>query len=257
MKPAAKTTETTPAFELKGSTQTLMVLYLWDADSDLLTRQLMEKLAQMPGFFKNVPLVIELGGLQDTEQLPDFPQLVQTLRGLGLVPAGVRGGSAAQNELALAANLGILAAPRTDRTASPALDEIAEPPLAEEPQPTLLPAFDSSAKIITQPIRSGQRVVAPHGDLIVLAAVNAGAEILAAGNIHVYGALRGRALAGVKGNTEARIVCLQFYPELVAIAGEYMVNDELDQTQFGQSTVVALADNQLSIETIGSFVPLS
>lgn len=257
MKPAEKIAETIPAFELKGSAQTLMVLYLWDADSARLTRQLQEKFEQMPGFFKNVPLLIDLGGLQDTEQLPDFQQLVQTLRAFDLVPAGVRGGNAAQNQGALAANLGILSANRNQQSVSPAMEEIIEPPPAEEPQPNLLPAFADNAKIITQPIRSGQRVVAPHGDLIVLAAVNAGAEILAAGNIHVYGALRGRALAGVKGNTEARIICLQFHPELVAIAGEYMVNDELDPAQFGQSIIVALTNNQINIKPFGSFVPLA
>lgn len=257
MRATQKSTETTPAFELKGSALTLMVLHLWDTDSKTLTRQLQEKFGQVPGFFKNLPLVIDLGALQDSVQIPDFAQLANALRGFGLVPTAVRGGNAVQNERALAANLGLLCASRSERVADSAPVETVDQSPNLETQPELPATSDPSTKIITQPIRSGQRVVAPNGDLIVLAAVNAGAEILAAGNIHIYGPLRGRALAGVKGNTEARILCLQFHPELVAIAGEYMVNDEMDPGQFGQSTCIALDHNKLRIEPFGSFVPLT
>jgi septum site-determining protein MinC len=108
--------------------------------------------------------------------------------------------------------------------------------------------------VITHPVRSGQRVVAPDGDLIVLASVNSGAEILARGSIHVYGALRGRALAGVRGDAAARICCLQFHPELVAVAGEYMLHDELDPALLGKAAVVALAGDRLQVEPLGTFV---
>lgn len=256
MKPAEISPETTPAFELKGSALTIMVLYLWDADSQSLTRQLQEKFGKVPGFFKNLPLIIDLAALQDSEQIPDFVQLATTLHSFGLVPTAVRGGNAAQNAQAIAANLGLLSSCRNERVVESTSSETEALHPNPDPQPNLPPGSGQPTKVISQPIRSGQRVVAPHGDLIVLAAVNAGAEILAAGNIHVYGPLRGRALAGVKGDTEARIVCLQFQPELVAIAGEYMVNDEMDPAQFGQSTVISLADNQLKIEPFGSFIPL-
>lgn len=255
MKPAETTMESAPAFELKGSALTLMVLYLWDTDSQNVTRQLQEKFGQVPGFFKNLPLVIDLGALQDSAQIPDFAHLAKTLRGFGLILTAVRGGNARQKELALAANLGLLST-RSERVTEPAAIEVADHQPNLETQPDVLPTPAPSAKIITQPIRSGQRVVAPHGDLIVLAAVNSGAEILAAGNIHIYGPLRGRALAGVKGDTEARIFCLQFHPELVAIAGEYMVNDEMEKTQFGQSTIIALENHQLTIQALGTLVPL-
>ncbi len=257
MRTAEINTAATPSFELKGSALTLMILHLWVADSDCLIRQLQDKFGQVPGFFKNVPLVIDLGSLQDPEQVPDFKLLVQTLRPLGLVPVGVRGGNAVQNEYALAANLGVLHVGRGERATEPAAAPKVEPEPAEQPLPSELPAAMAGAKVITHPVRSGQRVVAPHGDLIVLASVNAGAEILAAGNIHVYGALRGRALAGVKGDTEARIFSLQFNPELIAIAGEYMVNEELDGVHLGQSTVISLADNRLLIEPFGSFISLA
>lgn len=249
-----KSTESAPAFDLKGSALTLMVLHLRETDTETLTRQLQAKFGQAPGFFKHVPLVIDLAGLQDPEQIPNFVQLANTLRDFGLMLTAVRGGNARQNERALAANLGLLAAPRAEQAPPPAaIEEVAQQPNLE-PQPEGVAG--PKAKIIGQPIRSGQRVVAPHGDLIVLAPVNSGAEILAAGNIHVYGPLRGRALAGVKGDREARIFCLQLHPELVAIAGEYMVNDEMDKAQFGQSAIIALEDNQLTVQSLGTFVPL-
>lgn len=256
MRSSQKPTQPSSAFDLKGCTQTLMVLYLWEPDSETLTGQLQEKFGQAPGFFKNLPLIIDLGALQDCGPLTNFGQLLTSLRGYGLVPMAVRGANAVQKEQALAANLGLLSATRSELATAAAEEDVEDPGRPSEYRPEARSNPPPSAKVITQPVRSGQRVVAPNGDLIVLAPVNAGAEILAAGNIHVYGPLRGRALAGVKGDTEARIVCLQFHPELVAIAGEYMVNDEMDQTQFGHSAVVALSDNQLKVDPIGTFIPL-
>jgi septum site-determining protein MinC len=109
--------------------------------------------------------------------------------------------------------------------------------------------------VITHPIRSGQQIVAPHGDLVILSSVNAGAEVLAAGNIHVYGTLRGRALAGTGGDTSARIFSLQCNPELVAVAGEYVVNEMLDKRFLNQSVIISLEENGLKFKAIGTFTP--
>lgn len=109
------------------------------------------------------------------------------------------------------------------------------------------------ALVITQPVRAGQQVSAPNGDLIVLASVNAGSELFAAGNIHVYGTLRGRALAGVYGDTSARIFTLQGNPELLAIAGEYVVNEELPRWAANQSFAVSWSDSGLRFQVLGSF----
>jgi septum site-determining protein MinC len=113
----------------------------------------------------------------------------------------------------------------------------------------------NGTKVVTRTIRSGQRIVAAKGDLLVLGAVNAGAEILAAGNIHVYGPLRGRALAGIHGDSGARICALQFSPELVAVAGEYLLHDELEPAQLGGAVIVSIIEEKLKIETIGAFAP--
>ena len=255
MKAAEKPNENLPACELKGSALTLMVLHLLDADADRLGRQLREKFGQAPGFFRNAPLVIDLGALPPGGPELDLAALVQRVREFGLVPVALRGGSEMQNALALRAGLGLLSASRLE----PAARAVAEPsaaPAEPEPEPvSALPAPAAGAKVITHTVRSGQRVVAPEGDLIVLASVNSGAEILARGNIHVYGALRGRALAGVRGDVEARICCLQFHPELVAVAGEYMLHDELDPALLGKTAVITLAGDRLQIEALGTFVP--
>lgn len=105
--------------------------------------------------------------------------------------------------------------------------------------------------IVTQQVRAGQQISAPHGDLIVLASVNAGSELFAAGNIHVYGALRGRALAGIYGNTNARIFTLQGNPELLAIAGEYVVNEELPRWVANQSFAASWSNSGLRFQVLG------
>ena len=103
-------------------------------------------------------------------------------------------------------------------------------------------------RIITTPVRGGQQVYAPGGDLVVLAAVSPGAELLADGNIHVYGPMRGRALAGIKGDTKARIFCRQLAAELVSVAGQYKVADDLRRDPlWGQQVQVSLSGDVLNI----------
>ena len=103
--------------------------------------------------------------------------------------------------------------------------------------------------LISQPIRSGQRIYA-KGDLTILSHVSAGAEIMAEGNIHIYGALRGRALAGVQGNTESRIFCSALEAELVSIAGHYKISEELDEVEKQTPTQIYLQDQALIINTL-------
>ncbi|MAB25605.1 MAG: septum site-determining protein MinC [Pseudomonadales bacterium] len=106
-------------------------------------------------------------------------------------------------------------------------------------------------RLITEPVRSGQQVYARGGDLIVMAPVSAGAELLADGHIHVYGPLRGRALAGVQGNTEARIFCQNLEAELVSIAGQYKVAEDLRKEQHWKQAVhISLAGDSLKISAL-------
>jgi septum site-determining protein MinC len=262
-----KNDKTAPAFELKGNALTLMVLYVFVAEQEQLAMQLQEKFATAAAFFRNAPLLIDCSSLPADSPEVDLVLLIKQLRTLGLVPVALRGGSAALQERALAAGLGLLPALRGEASlrevaaATVPSDALLSETAAEqdapltEVEPTPLPTVATGTKVVTRTIRSGQRVVAAKGDLVVCGAVNAGAEILAAGNIHVYGPLRGRALAGIHGDSEARICALQFHPELVAVAGVYLLHDEFDPAQLGGAVVVTSVEEKLKIETIGVFAP--
>lgn len=255
----------TSVFELKGSVLTVMVLYVRETDPDLLYPQLKKKIGPARSFFNNAPLLIDLKSLADEEQLRlDFLVLTTFLRGLGLVPVGVRSAAAGVVQRVLDAGLGVLPAAKVEknvaaRDAEAVAEHPVEPipdPVAEPEQPT--PADKASrapAMVITQPVRSGQQVVAQEGDLIVLASVNAGAEVVAAGNIHVYGALRGRAMAGVHGDAAARVFALQCNPELVAVADAYVVNDSLEQRVVNRCVMISRSGKGLQFEVMGIFDP--
>ena len=259
------------AFELKGSVLTVMVLHVREVDPDLLSSQLRKKINNARAFFKNAPVIIDLKGLDEERQAAlDILSLAYTLRGLGLVPVGVRGDEAGLEMRAHQAGLGVLPAARAEKSVTipednkPVEQEPPPSPSAPPPPPEPSAAVDitekqedasSTARVVTHPVRSGQQIVAPHGDLVILSSVNAGAEVLAAGNIHVYGTLRGRALAGTGGDTSARIFSLQCNPELVAVAGEYVVNEMLDKRFINQSVIISLEENGLKIKAIGTFTP--
>lgn len=109
---------------------------------------------------------------------------------------------------------------------------------------------EAGSRMITRPVRSGQRVYAPVGDLVILSQVSSGAEVLAAGNIHVYGALRGRALAGVKGNRECRIFCHDLQAELVSVAGNYRISEHIEDSKRGKPVQIYLKDDALIIDEL-------
>ena len=275
MKPT-DTSATAPVFELKGSVLTVIVLHIKKIDVDCLYPQLEKKIGQARSFFSSAPLLIDLGAVDEKEQAAlDFMLLATTLRNLGLTPVGVRGSAASQSERVLQAGLGLLPAIKTEKKvtvsddrqpadpkpsesapaeSAPAQSEPADKEAQPEPlEPGASPSTAGpSTKVITLPVRSGQQVFAPEGDLIILSSVNAGAEVLAAGNIHVYGPLRGRAMAGINGDVTARIFALQCNAELVAIAGEYMVNDSLNEDIINQSVMISLRDGSLNFQIISS-----
>lgn len=225
------------AFELKGRSQKIMYLCIRQPDMPMLIKQIRGQLGNSPGFFNNTPVIVDLSAIHASATPIDFGQLTNTLSKLGLVTIGIRGGNDMQQQSAQEFSLHIFPLSGSDTAAPQAV-----PPLPSSP----------CAKIITETVRSGQRI-AIKGDLIVLSSVNSGAEIVATGNIHVYGKLRGRALAGGADNQSARIFCLKFNPELIAIAGEYLVNDELPAEAINKTCMVALQDDLLTIDPIGTF----
>jgi septum site-determining protein MinC len=243
------------AFELRATTFTLPTLRLFDADLGELSRFLETKIQQAPEFFSNAPVVVDLSHLPEVAL--DFPLLVGLLRGLGLLPIGVRGGSEQHRETARLMDLAILsqgsrgpAAAVASKAGAPA----AGPPSATSPRPGAERPAPAAAgpggRLVTRPVRSGQRLYAQGGDLVVLAPVSSGAELMADGNIHVYGVLRGRALAGVKGNSDARIFCQDLRAELISVAGHYRVSENLDPALAGRPVQVHLQDGRLIIEAL-------
>lgn len=226
-----------PVFQLKGSMLTLTTLELLGNDLDVLDLQLAEKAAQAPDFFQDAPLILALDK-RPAGELPDLAELLAICRKHGLRTLALR--SEQEDELAAAAALDFPVLPLSlarDR----ALPTQSQPAAPKELE--LLPA-----RIITTPVRSGQQIYAKNTDLIVTASVSAGAELLADGHIHVYGAMRGRALAGIGGNTEARIFCQQLGAELVSIAGQYKIAEDLRRIPaWGGAAQIYLAGEQMHI----------
>lgn len=205
------------AFLLKGSMQTMTIMHVQSTDQQTIDAHLRYLSSQTPKFFEQLPVLLDLEAVAGPDDNIDFASLVATIKHHHLIPIGVRNGTSAQLEAARDAGLGVLPARKTSPSNS------TDNALISGKKQAIL-----SAKIITQPVRSGQQIHAKHSDLVVLNSVSEGAELLADGNIHVYGTLRGRALAGLSGNRQACIFCQQVQAELLAIAGHYKVNEQIN-----------------------------
>jgi septum site-determining protein MinC len=233
-------------FEIRAGSFNLPVLKLMVDRAEAIAEPLADRIRQAPDFFRHAPIIIDLHELSGQGRIPDFAVLLEVLRGCGLTPVGVRGGDPEQNAAADAVGLALLAEGKAS--------DPPPPPERKAPEPMATPEASapprSGTRIIDQPVRSGQRVYASDGDLIVIATVSPGAELMADGNIHVYGSLRGRALAGVKGNTDSRIFCLDLQAELIAIGGHYKVSEHLDGAIRGKPVQVALRDRALIIQEL-------
>lgn len=239
------------SLEIKASSVTLPVLKLSTYDIRFIANQLQDKLQQAPDFFRNAPVVIELAEPNAAGDPLDFNALVELLRAHELVPVGIRGGSSDHQIAARAAHLAVLAeSPKVDAESPDSVDSSESPRRTKGNGTQNRQMTGRFATIIDQPVRSGQRIYANDADLVVLSHVSPGAEIMADGNIHVYGSLKGRAMAGVKGNTEARIFCADLRAELVAIGGHYKISENLDSLVQGKSVQVYLRNNSLFIKEL-------
>ncbi len=209
-----------PALELKTTRISGIQVILNSAEHDALNTHMTTLFAATPDFFGGEAAVFECGRLPADAASPDWSWLVQELKSRGLNPFGVQNASPALAASAKQAGLLVL------NDGAPAATQVAavpEPePEAEAPaEPPPGAPVRMLTRIIDKPLRSGQRVYAAGGDIVVLAAVNPGAEVIADGSIHVYAPLKGRALAGAHGDTTARIFTTQLEAELVSIAGVY------------------------------------
>ncbi|SDN68472.1 septum site-determining protein MinC [Polaromonas sp. JS666] len=230
---------TTPAtFEIKSANLPLVALLLKSTDLVALARELDARFGDIPDFFDQDALMVDLSPLPPAAGDIDFPALISLLGSYQLVPLTAKGGSPAQMAAALQAGL----LPVPDAHLVPARPAVAAPPAPTPVAPVAsAPAAPLGALVVDKPLRSGQQVYARGRDLVVLAMVNAGAEVIADGHIHVYAPLRGKAMAGARGNTEARIFSLALEAELLSIAGVYRTSEHpLPPGMAGKPTQVRL-----------------
>ncbi len=221
--------------ELKGSLFPLSVLFCQDLSVAHLKAELQQKLAQAPGFFHLAPVVISV---ENVDEIPDFTGIKQLFIELQLVLVGVCGASPAMKKAAHAAGLAALQMPKNSKTV--------EAPKAVAPTPVAAPTvIQAENRTLEQNIRSGQQIYVKGGDLIIKGTVGAGAEVIADGNIHIYGSLRGKAIAGASGDTTKKIYCYNLQPELISIAGNYWLSDSLQGDYWGKPTSIGLQDGQL------------
>ncbi|MEI7464097.1 MAG: septum site-determining protein MinC [Burkholderiales bacterium] len=258
-------------FELRSASMTLVVVALKTTDMVVIERELTARFADTPEMFNHDPVVIDIAQAEGDPLALDYAALALLLRRFRMVAAAVRGGSPEQ--MAAAAEAGLGEAPEAPlpsaRTAAlepaPAVAEPASAPAnaapVSEPEseatasaaPAETPALPTAVTtlIIDKPLRSGQQVYARGGDLVVLAAVNFGAEVIADGSIHVYAPLRGKAIAGARGNNNARIFSTCMEPELISIAGTYRTTDNpLPDTVIGRLAQIRLDGERLVFEPL-------
>ncbi|MDR6374489.1 septum site-determining protein MinC [Paraburkholderia caledonica] len=265
-----------PFFELRSGSVDTLLFVVKTTDLDAMRAELTRRFEATPEFFANDVVAIDVRRLAGNERVP-LAEIAQLLESVRMRPVGVvadtqqswaaestlplleardRRGASAKSadeeaagasaaDLADAANSGASTVP-ANQTAATASVEPAPAPAAE---PVRL-ATSSQTMVVEKPLRSGQRIYA-KGDLVVLGLVSYGAEVIAEGNIHIYAPLRGRALAGVQGNHDARIFCTCLEPELISIAGIYRTTENpLPADVLGKPVQIWLEDEKLMIEPL-------
>lgn len=218
-------------------------------DIERLAAEMRDRVVRAPKLFGRAAVVVDFGGLASLPDADRAAQLILALRDAGVLPVALAYGTADNGRLAETLGLPLLAKFREqyqDDNAAPASAPAhAAPAPVPVSAPQATPSQASPGRVQAMPVRSGQQVYAEGGDLTVLTAVGAGAEVIADGSIHIYGPLRGRALAGAQGYDRARIFCREFHAELVAIAGHYKVLDDIPQQLYGRPVQVWLEHDEL------------
>lgn len=226
--------------ELKGSSFTLSVVHLHHSQPEVVRQALQDKIDQAPAFLKNAPVVLNVATLTGDV---NWKQLQQAVVSTGLRIVGVSGCKDENLKRMIArAGLPVLAEGKEQkRTPEPAAVIQAVQPVEN---------LVLKTRVVNTPVRSGQQIYARNADLIVTNSVSAGAELVADGNIHIYGMMRGRALAGASGERDCQIFCTNLSAELVSIAGEYWIMDQIPAEFFGKASRLSLQDGALTIQTL-------
>lgn len=251
----------TPSFEQAGELKIGQVgianLRIREFDTARLVAEMRERVERAPKLFARAAVVVDFGSLSRCPAEHEARALIEGLRDAGVLPVALAFGTREVEALSERLGLPLLAkfraqyeSAREPATAAPepapapARRESAPPP---EPPPAAVPSQPATSLLHSAPVRSGQQVYAQGRDLTVCAMVANGAEVIADGSIHVYGSLRGRALAGARGDAGARIFCREFNAELVAIAGNYKVMESVPEHLRGKPVQIWLEDDKLQI----------
>jgi septum site-determining protein MinC len=245
-----------PAGELKIGQVGIANLRVRTLDVDQLAAEMRERVSRAPKLFARAAVVVDFGGLAKTPDVAIARALLEGLRQAGVLPVALAYGTSDNDALAQQLGLPLLAKFRAQYeradgdapappapAAKPAARQAQAEPLPVKP----VPAQGEPGMMQVAPVRSGQQLYAENRDLTVLATVGAGAEVIADGSIHIYGALRGRALAGAQGNEKARIFCREFHAELVAVAGHYKVLEDIPKELRGKPVQIWLDNEELRI----------
>lgn len=239
-------------YEIKSASLPLVSFLLKNPDTSALQADMARRLGATPGFFDNDPVVIDLSQLDDPHNLLDLPSVCLMLRTHQMLPVAVRGAN--EHQLASAHKAGLfeardlsIQAPAAARVETVVQEVIREVEVVRE-----VPAASASALVVDKPLRSGQHVYAKGRDLVVLAMVNPGAEIMADGHIHVYAPLRGKAIAGARGDEQARIFTSSLEAELLSIAGTYRTSGDapLPAEVAGKPTQISLQGDKLVMQAL-------
>lgn len=229
--------------DLKGEMSLLTVLVLHTTQIQSIRHALDEKKQQTSHFLARSPIIIDCQLLGERSLELEFAELKILMTQVGFVPVGLRNLWEAAEAPAIDAGWALLRPSK--QQATPNTPSPTEINLEQEPTEAV-----QRLLVLDRPVRSGQQVYCPHGDIVVLQHTSAGSELLAGGSVHVYGALRGRVLAGVQGDTQARIFCERLEAELIAIAGRYRLLDEIESNLKGQAVMIYLEQEKLKIVPI-------
>jgi septum site-determining protein MinC len=255
-----------PAGELKIGQVGIANLRVRTLNVAQLAAEMRDRVTRAPKLFARAAVVVDFGGLAKTPDPATARALLDALRDAGVLPVALAYGTSDNDALAQQLGLPLLAKFRaqyeatgpapveTASTAAPAQAprrETGPAAAPAKPAASARPAAGGEPGLVqTTPVRSGQQVYADNRDLTVVTTVGAGAEVIADGSIHIYGALRGRALAGAQGNEKARIFCREFHAELVAIAGHYKVLEDIPKELRGKAVQIWLDKEELKIAAL-------
>ncbi len=238
----------------------LMQLRIGTTDQGALLDELTGRVATAPKFFEKTPVCLDLNELDEVPPIEEVRAVMEAVRRAGMVSIGLAGGSADIEALSSALDLPILSAFRAAGNPFPGVTTAVTPPVPAapsvvEPAAPAAPGHGEAAlaaMILSQTVRSGQRVYARDRDLVITAGVGAGAEVMADGCVHIYGSLRGRAMAGVHGQLSARVFCLEFNAELVSIAGVFRVFETIPPELAGKPVQAWLDGEDMHFALVGN-----